>query len=255
MTRYSREDALSERQLELLLRGARSLGEPKAFEATLIINCAAKIGLRVGEIAHLRSEWINWHDRLIEIPAYDACEMGKDGGVCGYCRNRARDYQRTHNTTVEAELEALQEEFGDAVDEAALREQAEDRVAEQNVSFEDALEMRWTPKTSTAERAVPFDHDVRVQLCVEEFDERFDRFPKSVATINRRVDQAAAAAGIESNVYPHALRATAATIHASHAVSPHALMGIMGWADMSTARSYISASEESAARELRSKHH
>lgn len=254
MTRFSREDALSERQLELLLQATRELGEPKEFQARLIINCAAKMGMRAGEIAHLRADWVNQHDRMIEIPAHDPCDFGTDGGVCGYCRGRARDYLDTHNTTVEEELDELREEFGDDVDDAVLRDRAEARVEEQNVTFEEALEMRWQPKTETSERAIPYDHDVRVQLCIEQFVDEHDRFPRSKATINRRVNEAAEAAGISENVYPHALRATAASIHASRSVSAHALMSTMGWRDMQTARTYISASDESAARELRSKH-
>ena len=154
MTRYAREDALSERDLELLLRGAQSLPEPRDFEAVLTINCAAKLGMRAGEIAHLSTDWINWHDRMLEIPHYDNCTQGAGGDVCGYCRNRARDYADTHDS-----------------------------------SFEDALEHRWEPKTPAAERSIPF-----------------------------------------------------------------ALMSIMGWQDMQTARNYISASSQSAAREVRSKY-
>lgn len=254
MTRYSREDALTERQLELLIRATRELDPPKDYEARLILNATAKMGLRVGELAHLRSDWVNWHDRMIDIPPFDACEFGTDGGVCGYCRGRARDYLETHNTTIDEEMDSLREEFGDSLGDETLRETAEQRIAETNLSFEDALEMRWNPKTENSERSIPFDFDVRVQLCIEEFDDRYDRFPKSVATINRRVDAVAEIAGIEGNVYPHALRATAGTIHASRNVSPYALMSVMGWEDMETARSYISASDESAARELRSKH-
>lgn len=86
------------------------------------------------------------------------------------------------------------------------------------------------------------------------FDDNYDRFPKSKATINRRVNDAAEASDIDLDIYPHALRATAGTIHASRNVSPYALMSVMGWKDMQTARQYIIASDESAAREIRSKH-
>lgn len=219
MTRYSREDVLSEREFELLLRGARELEEPKRFEALLCLYGTGALGLRAGELAHLDSDWINWPNRMIEIPRYDECTNGVGGGVCGYCRTRAEDYQATHGC-----------------------------------SWEEALATRWTPKTETGERSIPFDFDVRVELCIEEIDDRYEHFPKSKATINRRVDDATAASQLELETYPHALRATAATRHASRNVSPYALMSVMGWQDMETARSYIAASDESAARELRSKH-
>jgi len=254
MPRYSREDALSERELELLLRAAREMEPPRDFETRLIINLTAKMGLRSGEAAHLRAEWVNTHDRMIEIPQYDPCDFGKGDHPCGYCRNRARDYLDTHNTTIEAEARALRDEFGDDLPDDTFHEKASERVAETNISFEDALDRRWNPKTPNSERSIPFDHDVRVQLCIERFVDEYDKFPVSKATLNRRVNRAAEIAGISHNVYPHALRATAGSLFAARNVSPYALMGILGWQDMETARSYISASDESAARELRSKH-
>lgn len=219
MTRYSREDVLSEREFELLLRGARQLPEPYRFEALLCLYGTGALGLRAGELAHLDSSWLNWPNRMVEIPRFDGCTDGTDNGVCGYCRTRAEDYQATHDC-----------------------------------SWDDALETRWSPKTATGERSVPFDFDVRVELCIEEFDDRFDHFPKSRTTINRRINDAIEASRLDLDTYPHALRATAATRHASRNVSPYALMSVMGWQDMETARSYIAASDESAARELRSKH-
>ncbi len=251
MPRYSREDALSERELVLLLRGARELDAPRDYEARLAIMCAARLGMRGGEIIHLSADWINWADRMIEIPAHDPCTKGKDGR-CGYCRHRARDIVETNNVTLDEARATVQEEHGTDLGDEAVEQLAAARV-EDNRSFEEVLEEYWQPKTENAARAIPFDHDVRLQLCIERFAEEYEVYPRSKATMNRRVDAAAEAADLEGRVYPHALRATAATQAASRSVSTHAIMGIMGWATMGTARSYISASGESAARELRSK--
>ena len=66
---------------------------------------------------------------------------------------------------------------------------------------------------------------------------------------------AEAAAGLEADgVYPHALRATAASAHASRGVSAYSLMSTMGWSDIGTARAYIRSNEEQANREIRSAH-
>lgn len=252
MPRYSREDTLSERELVLLLRGARELDPPRDFEARLAIMCAARLGMRGGEIVHFSTDWIDWGGRLIQIPAHDPCEKGVDGDPCGYCRNRARDVLSTHNVSLEEAKAAVQEEHDADLNDDAIEQLAQERV-EQNRTFEGILDEYWQPKTENAERSIPFDHSVRVQLCIERFADEYDVYPRSKATMNRRVDAAAEAAGLEGRIYPHALRATAATVAASRSVSTHSIMGLMGWATMSTARSYISSSSESAARELRSK--
>lgn len=57
----------------------------------------------------------------------------------------------------------------------------------------------------------------------------------------------------EEDIYPHALRATAATEMALYDISAAALSSIMGWSDISTARAYIRASDENAAKEVRAK--
>ncbi|WP_226043536.1 site-specific integrase [Natrinema sp. DC36] len=255
---HSREFALNEREFELLLRGARELKEPFDFEARLVIHLAAKLGLRAGEIAHLRTDWINFYERVIEIPQFDECDFGSDGGVCGYCRGRARDRIETINLSLEEAKEEIRDEHGadvvDDLDEATLEKMAKKKQEETNITMEEALEERWNPKTSAGSRAVPFDFDVRTQMCIEEFADQYDRFPKSRATVNRRINQAAEEAGLEERVFPHALRATSASLLVLHGVSAHSLMAILGWEDISTARVYISSNEQSAANEVRSKH-
>lgn len=220
MTRFARQDALTEREVVQMLQETWKMKDQnKAFETRLIIHCTARLGMRSGELSHLSSDWVSMREGVIKIPLYEDCEQGKNDSVCGYCRNRARDYVETH----------------------------------EDVSFEEALEMRWNPKTDNAERRIPFDFNVRTEICIERFFKSYQYFPKSKATINRRVDEIAERAGIR-RVYPHCLRATAATCHARREISPYSLMSVMGWKSMETAKVYISASDESAARELRHKY-
>jgi integrase len=219
MVRYSRQDALTEREVVRMLQKTWKMDDEKrAFETRLVIHCAARLGMRAGEIAHLNSSWISWSQKTINIPPYQKCTQGKNGERCGYCRNRARDYADTND-----------------------------------VSFEEALDKYWNPKTKNAERTIPFDFNVRTEICIEKFDREYDKFPISKATINRRINRISEKCNIQ-RVYPHSLRATAATIHASRNISPYSLMSVMGWQSMDTARTYISSSDESAARELRHKY-
>lgn len=78
-----------------------------------------------------------------------------------------------------------------------------------NLSVEDALTSRWHPKTVALARLIPFDHSLRLELCIERFADRYDAFPRSRSTINRRVQAAAEAANLWGHVYLDCLRATA----------------------------------------------
>lgn len=120
------------------------------------------------------------------------------------------------------------------------RQQAELRVtnADGELTLDDAMAERWNPKTSHAVRCVPFDFDDRVQSVVSGFFwTHDDGWSKSRSTVNRCVKRAAEHAGLD--IYPHALRATAATYHAYRNVPAPALMSLMGWADLATAMKYI----------------
>lgn len=253
MTKHSRDDALTDRQFERLLQGARTLPDPFAFEATLVIQLAGILGMRGGEIAHLSAEWIDTDRRVIEIPEHDPCTKGKDGGVCGYCRERAREHVEAINISVDEAMELVREEFDDVeLPEEKVRRLAEKKQEEHNITMEQALSERWEPKTENGARLIPYDFNTRTQLAIEEFVENYTIFPKARVAVNRRVDEAVDAADIDARVYPHSLRATAASSMALHDVSAYGLMGMLGWKDLETARNYIKASDETAAKEVRS---
>ena len=82
-TRHTHEDALTDRQFELLLEACSALPGPHDFEARFICLTAGRLGLRAGEIAHFQTEWVNWNRRTIRIPQHEPCR-------CGYCRRQAR---------------------------------------------------------------------------------------------------------------------------------------------------------------------
>ena len=139
---------------------------------------------------------------------------------CGYCRRQARQ-------------------------EAARTDE---------LPVEDALASRWHPKTVASARLIPFDLSLRLELCLERFAEKYDAFPRSRSTITRRVEAAASAAGLPGRVYPHCLRATAASYHAYKGVAPVPLQALMGWSDLATAQKYIRISGVATADALRRVH-
>lgn len=140
---------------------------------------------------------------------------------CGYCRRQARQ-EAQHN---------------------------------EELSEENALASRWHPKTVASARLIPFDLSLRLELCFERFADRYEAFPRSRSAINRRVRSAANEVGLSGRVYPHCLRATAASYHAYKGVAPVPLQALMGWSDLATAQKYIRISGTATADALRRVHH
>jgi integrase len=214
----TKEYALSDRKYQLLLEGASRLKDYYAQQARFVCLVAGRLGMRAGEIAHMTAEWVDWRRNMIVVPSHETCEKGRDGGVCGYCRSCA-EQMADHN---------------------------------ESMSFDEALELCWSPKTDAAAREVPFDFDPRVELTIERFFDRYDEYPTSRQSVNRRVDSAAEAAeGLDADdVFPHALRSTAATFHAARGLDVLPLQAMFGWSEISTAQNYIKKSGENTARAL-----
>ena len=135
------------------------------------------------------------------------------------------------------------------------------RQARQEASYNDrltetaAFESRWHPKTVASARSIPFDLSLRIELCIERFATRYESFPRSRSTINRRIQEAADEASLTGRIYPHCLRATAASHPAYKGVAPVPLQALMGWSDLATAQKYIRISGTATADALRRVHH
>ena len=254
MTRSARDDVLSERQFEQLVQACRQIEhEEREFQTRLAIHAAGRLGLRVGEIAHLSRSWINDRERMVEVPAHEPCT--KDAGsTCSYCASRARNHVEAMSLSMEESRERVEKNHDRELSPEARDELAQRLIEQRSIAYEDAIDRWWRPKTDAGARTIPYDWDTRTELLVEEFDDRYEIWPTSQSTINRRIQTAAEIAGIEDRVYPHALRATAASSHAKRDVSPHSLMAVMGWTNLNVARRYIAASSSSAAKEIRSAH-
>lgn len=221
-TNHSKDDVLSDQQFELLYEGASRLEEYYRLQARFVVLLAGRLGFRAGEIAHLDESWVDHREQMIEIPRHYQCRKGKNGGHCGYCEH-----------------------------------QAEQMVAHNDgLSFNDALAMMWSPKSPAGARTVPFGHSARIQLIVERFFDRFDKFPISRVAVNRRVNRAAEAADRldPDDVYPHGLRATAATHLAASGLEVLPLKSLMGWEELETAQSYVASNASATDRALKQLH-
>lgn len=204
----TREKSLSEREFELLLDGAGRIEDPeRRLESRAAILIGGRLGLRPGETTHLSVSWVDWERQMIRIPEHDPCTKGRDGGLCGYCRQAVE--QRLHHNP--------DDEFADHADQY------------------------WLPKTGAAVRAVPFHFSYRVRVTIELLLNRHGGWPYSFSTLQRRLTTALEhAPKISENATSlHGLRATAASYHASRGLDLAALRAMFGWEDITTARQYL----------------
>lgn len=221
-TKHSKEDALSEREFELLWEGAGRMDGYRRTEARFIVMAAGRLGLRAGEIAHLREDWLDRRQQQIKIPAHQPCRKGKHGGTCGYCRQQIQQCVNYNDDVQRCDID----------------------------------DHWWRPKTEAGVRGVPYDFQARAGMAIERFFDEFDAFERSYTAIGRRLKTAAELAPEldPQDIYPHALRATAATYHASRGLDVHPLTSLLGWANLSTAEVYIARSDSNTQRALRSAH-
>lgn len=219
--RHSADDALEDRTYHQLLEATYDLGDYYGLEARLILLACGRLALRVGELIHMRADWVDWRRGMIRIPAYEPCTKGKDGGVCGYCRQLAK--QRADSN--------------------------------EEMTLDDALRECWRGKTDAAARSVPFDFHPRAEIVVGEYFERFENFQGSKSAVNRRLSKVVEAADVDvDRIYPHALRATAASYHASRGLDAISLQSLCGWAQLGTAHRYVRRSGDRTRRALHATH-
>lgn len=246
MVRHSREDAITDEQFDRLFEAADSLEEPFRIECLFVLIVAGRLGLRAGELCHVDESWINWERQQIEIPSVDPCTLGQDGGICGYCRDRAADHA---DSLTEQRLDEIYSQ------DLEILEPGNKVTPEVFVEPEDVYHERWEPKTDTGARAVPFGFDDRVKTILEEFFFFRSRYGKSRSSVNRRVNRMVEAAGYPRSLcYPHSLRSTASMFHASRGLNTAALQALMGWTKLDTAQNYIRLSGAQTRRALEAVH-
>jgi len=219
MVHHSKENALTDREFELFIEAADSLDEYYSIQCKFLIFTLGRLGMRRGEVAHMKEDWIDWRRNMITVPIQEDCNKGIDGSVCGYCTQLAKQ-KADYNS---------------------------------DISIQEALDSCWNAKTDAAARDIYWGYDARVKLNIERFFNRFNKWEWSSGAISRRVNRLEDNASEElssKNIHPHALRATAATHHAARGLEMHALMQYFGWAQPSTAELYLSRNGQNTARQL-----
>lgn len=218
---FSKEDALNQHEFERLMRGAHKLDDYYSLQARFAILLAGRLGMRKGEITHITEQWVDLDREMICVPQHENCIKARESmDICGYCK-----------------------------------QQAEQRVEHNDeLTMDEAEELAWLAKTAEAVRDIPFGFHPRMSLVIEEFFERWDAWPVSAQAVTRRVKRAAEESDLDCRVYPHALRATAASYHAGRGLDVIPLQSLMGWAQVSTAHRYVKANGDNTARALHNIH-
>jgi integrase len=109
----------------------------------------------------------------------------------------------------------------------------------------------WDPKTNAGARTLPLmDHDPETWAAVLAYVQDYGHDPCSRQAVGKAVNRLADRALLEANVYPHALRATAAQQLADAGLTAHRLCRVLGWKDARSARPCVDASRAQVDRAL-----
>ena len=163
----SRDDALDEQEFEQLLQACDS----KKPRERLVILLAGDLGMREGEIAHIRRSWVNFQKGHIVIPSKD----------------------------------------------------------------ED-----WSPKTKWGARTIPASKmSPRAWDAIKAYFTTYEGMDVHRVTVYRIVARVASRSKLTAKIYPHSLRATAATRIAYKIKNPQVLCDVFGWGQLAIAQYYI----------------
>lgn len=228
-TNSAREDAPSAREYRCLKRAARDHvthlkrdDDEFRLECELVIRLMGELGLRAGEVPHLKESWVDFDQLEITLPTYDRCEDGQDGGPCGYCKQQAQQMANKRD----------------------------------DISYETALRKFWRPKNEMAARTIWFGWNEDLVEILDEYLYKFGAYKHSRVSINRRVDKVASECNMVDvdDVYPHALRGHAALFHAKKGMRAYQLKEFMGWSEVDGAMDYIKLAANDVKSELKRVH-
>lgn len=172
------------------------------IQNSFIVQTMMIPGLRIGEAAHMKKNWVDFNNKRIRIPSHQPCS-------CSYCQVRTKQ-----------KLKLLHKENW------------------KNVSNEEVMKWYWQPKTVAGVRNVYFGFDPDFTESVNDFFAKNDEWSYSVNHTRRRIKKMFELAGLENHI-PHDLRKTAATNFAANNISIFPLMQIMGWDDIQIALRYV----------------
>jgi len=254
-TERSSDEALREPTYRRLYLGALEIeNSERQLKACYIILLAGRLGLRTGEIQHVREDWIDWDRREIAIPRHDPC-------ACMNCWIRAKQKASREDEDIRDEIvdlverrmpEDIDRDAEEVVEEMLRDDELPEKVSKEDDDDQDGkdddrtaeeilYEERWKPKYERSARRVPFGHSRRLTAVVVTFMDQYEYLEITQVAMNNLVKEAAGNAdGVNpENITIRGLRATAATHYATFIRNSKALQDLMGWTRIETAARYL----------------
>lgn len=192
-------------------------------------------GLRVGELTHLRSNWVHIDDNYSEAFGYDYIQIPIKGQVCD-----------CDQCLLNAYIEHVRDEHKKS--KAWYKQTMSDFFNLKRLNRLPISEGIWRPKTKNSNRKIP--------ILMDEFKYELLHFFKNhdeLGMIRQQVGQIVKQRSLKylhRHLYPHAIRATTASLWVDSGANVQELMKIMGWETMNTAQIYINASDKQAFKHL-----
>lgn len=256
-TERSSDEALRQPTFARLYRGALKIDDDeRKLQAAYIILLAGRLGLRTGEIQHVREAWIDWRRGEIAIPRHDPCG-------CKNCWIAAKQKAAADNEDIRQEIaEVIDEHEGTDLSEGLdgqidtllknLTDNEEQKETDEGADSHPSgtedrdplkilYEERWQPKYERSARRVPFGYSNRLTAVIMLFFQENECLEITQMTMNNLVSEAAEnAKGVDpEGITLRGLRATAATNYATIIRNPKVLQDVMGWTRIETAARYL----------------
>ena len=195
-------------------------------------------GLRVGELVHMRKSWIHIDDEYSEAFGYDYIQIPIKGVACD-----------CDQCLLNAYTELIRDE--EQKSKSWYKQTASDFFYLKRNNNLPVSEGLWRPKSKKAARKIP--------ILMDEFKYELLHFFKhndSLGLIRQQVGEIVKRKSnsiIHRHLYPHAIRATTASLWVDSGANVQELMKIMGWETMNTAQIYVDANDKQAFKRLSKK--
>ena len=223
---HSKEDALNHQEVKTLLKA--TYGQDRFILVTLLYG-----GLRVGELIHMRRSWIHINDEYAEALGGNHIKIPGKGPLCDCVDCQLSSF---------IELESKKEESTDTA--WHRKKQKEFYERRRNRTLPKNLTRQWSPKSRAGVRTIPI-------LFPELETELLNFFTKHkklnvsrqhIWRIIKRISKDNL--GSDRVLYPHAVRATCATLWADVGLDVYNLQTFMGWDSLAPAEMYVNTGEK-----------
>jgi len=221
---HSRDLALSSSEIKQIL--ASLYGKNKFIFVAFLYG-----GMRVGELIHMQGTWINRNNNaakdmginFIKIPA-----VGQNCTCPDCLLYHYRDYMRNDEKKPKEWYNKIQKQFYEDKRTGTIPQEVI------NKSY-------WSPKSEAGARVIP--------IIFNKFDGALGHFyprddSKTLGITRQQVwtivkDSGHKILGYDRRLFPHAVRATCATIFASAGINIYDLTTFMGWDSVASANPYM----------------